>query len=80
MGRVIEMSLSGFCSSSFLPLWSFAAFLGAFFDFIDFLLSDSPVGLSPCLYANPAPMSTMLVSNRMAPGALAKALNFSIRS
>jgi hypothetical protein len=34
MGLVIEMSLSGFCSSSFLPLWSFETV--AFFDFIDF--------------------------------------------
>jgi hypothetical protein len=31
-------------------------------------------------YANPAPMFTMLIPNRMPPGALAKAWNFSIRS
>jgi hypothetical protein len=34
MGLVIEMSLSGFCSSSFLPLCSFETF--AFFDFMIF--------------------------------------------
>src|ERR1700722_17684920 len=76
-----ESSLSGFCSSSFLPLWSFAAFLVAFFDTIIFLLpSDGPWRRPPCLYANPAPMFTMLIANRMAPGESARALTYSIRS
>jgi hypothetical protein len=43
MGLVIEMSLSGFCSSSFLPLWSFETI--AFFDFMIFAPSFGlPVG------------------------------------
>jgi hypothetical protein len=79
MGLVIEMSLSGFCSSSFLPLCSFETF--AFFDFMIFapFFGIVPWAVHPCLYASPAPMFMMVIANGMDQEERARSLNHSMQ-